>query len=399
MKKVILLVLIAAIAFSCKKNETTQPTADQYAEVSFNVTTLVPDANRDWVYDYDVPQCDPDAIPGWALMKIEDSEGNELEGDGIEGPNGTNYFKVLVFYTNGEFYTQSVKLPVTMCDNAPDCCDTYYVTEFYVYDEEGNMIKAAPYPGDEIEQIPPSEFFQFVTQTLPVTLEICAFEKKEFYIDVLCFTPDYYQLFGFFWFEITEITVREICFYGDICQAWWMNPSQWHTNGVPLDVWNTIDNLYQGQQMGIQQDMPAIFSLILGEQDEQNPNSYWIRGTYTNEDFLGEGQPLCFKYADYDAIEGEQFAIFLFVYGPWYYAPDVRSENFGYTLDATRDDVFDVGLGVGWQHIWFFTDNALEDLDTGYPDGDGVIEFGWGDCVENPEYLLPGPWTNSPYDK
>jgi hypothetical protein len=400
MKKVILLILIAALMYSCKKNETTQPAADQYAEVSFNVTTLVPDADREWIYDFDVPQCDPDAIPGWALMKIEDSEGNELEGDGEEGPSGSNYFKVLVFYTNGEFYTQSVKLPVTMCDDAPDCCETYYVTEFYVYDEAGNMIKAAPYPGDEIEQIPPSEFFQFVTQPLPVELTICAFEKKEFYIDVLCFTPDFYDLFGFFWFEITEITVREVCFFGDICIDWWMTPSDWHTNGVPLDVWNTEPNLYQNQQAGIQMDMPAIFSLILGKRIDQT-TSYLIVGEYTNEDFLGEGEPLCFKYPDYDAIEGEEYGIFLFVYGPWFYAPPGRSEEFGYTIDAGRDGVFDItwptpGL---WQHIWFFTDNALEDLDVGYPEGDGVIEFAWGDCVENPEYLLPGPWTNSPYDK
>ena len=42
------------------------------------------------------------------LLKFtEDSDGDELEGDGEEGPNGTNYFKVLVFYTNGELYTQS----------------------------------------------------------------------------------------------------------------------------------------------------------------------------------------------------------------------------------------------------------------------------------------------------
>jgi len=399
MKKVILLFLITAVMFSCKKNETTQP-ADQYAEVSFNVTTLVPDADRDWVYDYDVPECDPNAIPGWALMKITDADGVELEGDGIEGPNGINYFKAMVFYTNGELYTQTIKLPVAMCDDAPDCCETYWVTEFYMYDEEGDLIKAAPYPGDEIEQIPPSEFFQFVTQPLPVELTICAFEKKEFYIDVLCFAPDYYDLFGFFWFEITEITVREICFYGDICQAWWMTPSDWHPNGVPLWVWEEYDNLYQDQQMGIQQDMPAIFTLWLGKQTDYDPNLYHLIGIYNNEDVLGEGEPLCFRYADYDAIEGEQFAIFLFIYGPWNYTDAGRSEEFGYTLNAGRDDVFDIYNPIGgWQHIWFFTDNALEDLDVGYPDGDGVIEFAWGNCVEDPEYPLPGPWTNSPYDK
>ncbi len=378
MKKVFLLFLIAAVMFSCKKNETTQPAADQFAEVSFNVTTLVPDADREWTYDYDVPECIPDAIPGWALMKITDAAGNELEGDGVEGPNGTNYFKVLVFYTNGELYTQSVKLPVTMCDNAPNCCDTYYVTEFFVYDENGVPYKAAP----AID----SDFFQFVTQTLPVTLEICAFEKKEFYIDVLCFTPDYYELFGFFWFEITEITVREICFFGDICIDWWMTPSQWHFygDGVPLSVWYNETNMYQQQDAGIQMDMPAIFALALYKMDPITQEYIFIN-SWSNETWYGEGAPLCFRYADYDAIEGEQFAIKMYIYGPWWYSAPTREELFGYTIDdGLRDWQTDDA-----QHVWYFTDNALEDLDFGYPDGDGVIEFAWGNCVEDPEYQLP----------
>jgi len=348
MKKVILLLLIAATIVSCKKNETSQPDADQYAEVSFNVTTLVPDADREWTYDYDVPECVPDAIPGWALMKITDAEGNELEGDGEVGPNGSNYFKVQVFYTNGELYTQSVKLPVTMCDDGP-CCDTYFVTEFFVYDETGVPYKAAPATD--------SEFFQFVTQTLPVELEICAFDKKEFYIDVLCFTPDYYELFGFFWFEITEITVREVCFYGDVCQAWWLDNFD-----IPLTYWEEVTNLYQDQLMGIQQDMPAIFALTLSKYDPVT-ETWTAINSWSNESWYGEGAPLCFRYADYDAEE-DTFMIEMSIYGPW--------DGFGYTEIA--------------QHSWEFTDNALEDLDL---NGDGVIEFAWGDCVEDPEYHLP----------
>ncbi|MEE4258905.1 MAG: hypothetical protein V2I62_04035 [Bacteroidales bacterium] len=376
MKKVILLLLIAATIVSCKKNETTQPDADQYAEVSFNVTTLVPDGGREWVYDYDVPECVPDAIPGWALMKITDADGNELEGDGEEGPNGSNYFKVLVFYTNGELYTQSVKLPVTMCDDGP-CCDTYFVTEFFVYDETGVPYKAAPATD--------SEFFQFVTQTLPVELEICAFDKKEFYIDVLCFTPDYYELFGFFWFEITEITVREVCFFGDVCIDWWMESSQWHENGVPLWVWDEHTNTYQMQQNGIQMDMPAIFALTLYKYDEAT-DTWNAINSWSNETWYGEGEPLCFRYADYDAVENEQFAVALYIYGPWYYVPAPREEIFGYTLDGnSRDDLPGWATGMP-QHMWYFTDNALEDLDL---NGDGVIEFAWGDCVEDPEYHLP----------
>ena len=377
MKKVILLFLITAVMFSCKKNETTQP-ADQYAEVSFNVTTLVPDADRDWTYEYDVPECDPNAIPGWALMIITDADGVELEGDGIEGPNGNNYFKAMVFYTNGELYTQTIKLPVTMCDDAPDCCETYFVTEFYMYDETGEMIKAAPATD--------SDFFQFVTQTLPVELTICAFTKTEFYIDVLCFSPDYYELFGFFWFEITEITIREICFFGDVCIDWWMDPSPWHQYGVPLWVWYEYENTYQLQQAGIQMDMPAIFSLVLYKFDPV-AQTWVIINSWSNETWYGEGAPLCFRYADYDAIDGEEFVIAMYIYGPWNYDPAIHGREvlWGYTVDdGSRED-----LPTNAQHLWYFTDNALEDLDMGYPDGDGVIEFAWGNCVEDPEYQLP----------
>jgi hypothetical protein len=375
MKKVILLILIAAVVFSCKKNET-PVAADQYAEVSFNVTTLVPDAGRDWTFD--VPFCDPDAIPGRALMKITDAAGNELEGDGEQGPNGSNYFKALVFYTNGELYTQTIKLPVTMCDNAPDCCDTYFVTEFYMYDENGNMIKAAPYPGTGNDD--ESEFFQFVTQPLPVELTICAFEKEEYYIDVLCFTPDYYQLFGFFWFEITEITVREVCFFGDICIDWF----DYNIEGDKLAWWEQNAILYPDQMPnGVAVDMPAIFEVTLkkwfdfnedGEVD--HPEELVVVGAWSNDFYedqspwLGQGEPLCFRYADYDATE-DLFFVTLFIWAPY-----------------GDDGVFSFGpLGdPHGNHIWQFTDNALEDLDL---NGDGVIEFAWGDCVEDPEYPLP----------
>ncbi|RLD70685.1 MAG: hypothetical protein DRJ02_10570 [Bacteroidetes bacterium] len=383
MKKVILLFLITAVMFSCKKNENPQP-SEKYAEVTFNVTTLVPDAGRDWTYDYDIPECDPDAIPVYALMMITDDAGAPLTPpeEVAFDYEGNTYFKVLLFYTNGELYTQSLKLPIEMCDNAPECCDIFYITEFYVFDEGGTMIKAAPAVD--------SEFYDFATQQLPVTLELCAFTKVELYIDVLCFTPDYYELFGFFWFEITEITIREICFFGDVCIEWWMDPSMWHDFGVPLWVWypETGYNFYQDQQAGIQMDMPAIFALALWKYDPATDTWFFIN-SWSNEEYFGEGQPLCFRYADYDDIDGEEFAILMYIYGPWYYdgsPPPMRDEIFGYTnMDESRDDVPGWATGMP-QHIWYFTDNALEDLDT---NDDGVIEFAWGDCVENPEYPLP----------
>ena len=47
--------------------------------------------------------------------------------------------------------------------------------------------------------------------------KIIAFEKAEYAIDVLCYIPAEWDNFGFEWFEVTEITLREQCFFGDIC--------------------------------------------------------------------------------------------------------------------------------------------------------------------------------------
>ncbi len=345
MKKVILLILIAATIVSCKKTDSDAPDVKKEAEVSFNVTTILPDAGREW--GYDIPECNPDAVPAYAKIKIDGIEGPDA------GPNGTpesGYFDVAVFYTNGNLYTQAFKLPV-----GPDAeCTEYTIKEFYLYDDGDVMIKAAP--------LPDSPFYEFVENGLDLTFQVCAFDKIEIYIDVLCFVPDVYELFGFFWFEITEITVREMCFFGDVCIDWWMNEMD-----IPLWAWNEYANEYQNQMNGIQSDMPAIITLVLFKMvdGQYEQVKFW---TNDNWDYPGEGQPLCIRYADYDN-ETDEFMLELYVYGPWFFDND---PVFGYTEGQP-------------EHVWYFTDNAdVLDLN-----GDGVVEFAWGDCVQDPEYLLP----------
>ena len=131
--------------------------------------------------------------------------------------------------------------------------------------------------------------------------------------------------------------------------------------------------------------MPAVFSMVLYILEDDG-TTWTPIGDWSNETWYGEGAPLCFRYADYDAIDGEEFAIKMYIYGPWWYSGNgPREELFGYTIDdGSRDWQTDDA-----QYVWYFTDNALEDLDMGYPEGDGVIEFAWGNCVEDPEYQLP----------
>ncbi|HHL57945.1 MAG: hypothetical protein DRI88_06610 [Bacteroidetes bacterium] len=348
MKKVILLFLIAATVVSCKKTENSTPDVKKEADVSFNVTTIFPDAGREW--EYDVPPCDPDAVPSFAKIKIDGVEGPDA---GPGGSPSSGYFDIPVFWTNDNLYTQAIKLPV----ESEDECTEYMITEFYLYADGDNgpyMIKAAP--------LPDSPFYEFVENGLDLTFEVCAFEKIEIYIDVLCFVPDVYELFGFFWFEITEITVREMCFFGDVCIDWWLNEMD-----VPLWAWVEYENYYQNQMNGIQSDMPAIITLVLFKMvdGQYEQVKFW---TNDNWDYPGEGEPLCIRYADYDN-ETDEFKLELYIYGPWFFN---TNDVFGYTQGQP-------------EHTWYFTDNAdVLDLNE-----DGVVEFAWGDCVQDPEYHLP----------
>jgi hypothetical protein len=379
MKKVILLLLIAAVVFSCKKNEPTAPDVKKEAEVSFNVTTILPDAGRDFIFTNDVPPCDPDAIPTYAKIKIDGIEGPD------PGPGGdptTGYWDVPVFWTNNNLYTQAIKLPVNEEDcievevNGGEliCCTDYVLTEFYLYDANDVIIKAAPLPG--------SDFQEFVENALPLEFEVCAFEKIELYIDVLCFIPDVYDLFGFFWFEITEITVREMCYFGDICVDWF----DYNIEGDKLLWWEEYATGYDP----IEADMPAIFELSLKKWIDLNndgvidhPDELFVIDTWNNLEFQGTGMPLCMRYADYDH-ETDVFFVTLFIWAP--YGPD------GVFSFGPPDDPHG-------NMIWQFTDDGMDD--NGTPDdpsddfhvidlnGDGVVEFAWGDCVQAPEWLLP----------
>jgi hypothetical protein len=171
MKKVILLLLIAAVVFSCKKNEPTTPQDKKVFEVSFNVTTILPDAGReDWTPSNDVPLCDPEATPVFAKIKVTGLPEGPDPGPG--GSPTTGYYDVPVYYTNGQLFTQTLEVEIDPTDPNVECtilqstgeevcCITLTVTEFYLYDADGNIIKAAP--------LYQSPFQQFVEHPLNIT--------------------------------------------------------------------------------------------------------------------------------------------------------------------------------------------------------------------------------------
>jgi|GEM_PF-1227415 len=345
MKKLVFIFMIAAVLVSCKKNAPIEPINDNTVmqEVTFEVNTILEFTDR----AYSVPNCN-DSIDGeinkYAEIVIADAAGVE-----------TTYFAE-IYYVEGLPYTKAILLPVTDDD---DDCDSYVLKEFYVWDNMGTpgydetsraddlLFKAAPLPG--------SDFWDFAVSRVEYQFEVCAFEKTKILIDVLCFVPDDYLLFGFFWFEVTEITIREICFFGDFCLK--------ETNDV------YVGTEYETSGGGLFIDEPAIFMIEGRHQVGDGPLEDMVGSPWDNMDWLGVGEPLCIQYADYDAeVDYYEFDLYL------------------WAMDGDE---------MGWVYMYTFTWNDIFE-DTYDPGPDGVFEFVVGNCVATETDLLLPPYMNLP---
>jgi len=146
------------------------------------------------------------------------------------------------------------------------------LTSFLVYNDNGTpsdstddvLVRAAPLPG--------SMYYSLMTNKLNVTVDVQAFKKNGYIVDVLCFQDTYYEEFGFTWFNINDVKVHQICIFGDVC-----------TNDISL--YN--GSLYENQENGLQMDMPAIFHALIYKLDGNG--NYSLQTDTTNESWYGEG--------------------------------------------------------------------------------------------------------------
>jgi hypothetical protein len=179
-----------------------------------------------------------------------------------------------------------------------------------------------------------------------------AFKKAQIEIEVLCFQDHFYTEFGFIWFHITEIIVREQCFFGDICFKHYLDYEESH---------------YALQPGGLKIDMPAIMMLKVYKNGVLLPAPYDV---FTNDvgPNWGEGAPLCIVYPDNLSIPGEVFTVELYIM-------------------VKQGDAFPFILF----HTFTFTDDQM------IPAGaDGVVDFVLGNCNLTTPDLQLAPWQNLP---
>lgn len=242
--------------------------------------------------------------------------------------------KVEVFYLDSKPYTNTLKL---------DAGD-YTLTEFMLMDDNNTpndetddvMIAATPHEG--------SEFAQFVDQPLDINFTVEAYKKTEMSISVLCYQESDYSRFGFIYFEIGQVVVREQFFFGDICVC-------------RLEDYE--GSLYTGQSTGLQFDMPAIAKIEVWRNGVKT-------GEYNNEEWFGEGEPIRVLYGDVlNHVDNFEFKLFILVR---------QGTSFNYVHF----------------HSWYFTDDET------IPNGDdGVVDFVLGNCLPDADLIL-APWMNLP---
>jgi len=189
MKISTVIVILAFLLASCQKDEVRKTVIKQ--DVSFRFDLVEPtDLKNDDPWNFDCP-VDVDGnllIPTIAEIEVKDSNNDLLT------------FYPFVFTLNGKLYTQSIKLDA----------GTYELTKVLLLDGPGgSIIMATPVAG--------GLFAQYVSNPLAFEFEVNAFAKAQLEAEVLCYSSEKIGEFGFLWFGVTEIVVRQFCFFGDIC--------------------------------------------------------------------------------------------------------------------------------------------------------------------------------------
>jgi hypothetical protein len=351
MRKILfVMAAFALILGSC--DEKVSGPDEQFAEVSFSVNeadfvTLKSSPGTPG----NVPECS-DLSMDFAVITI----------DGMD-------YTTEIFYANGKYVTQPLKILIGA--NVPEGANDskiIKITRFLVYngDKEdvvnATLIKAAPEDN--------SDYWDLVDPARRLDLEVTVekFKKVEAAIDVLCFDPLYYQNFGFTWFKLELMTVKSLCFFGDICTG---KLEQYMREASPYLPQTGNYDLAAVMRV-------SVYKMIIGEDED-----YVFVADYNNWDnwiIPGVGDCMTVYWGDYDEKD-EDYKIVLEVLLP-----------VGNTLDYVE------------QYTWSFNDDAIGTADPSYPQtnmwgddlDDGVVDFVVGECAyDKPDYTF-APHQNLP---
>lgn len=329
--RILSVLIVAALMFSCEKDiEKSQLKQD----VEFGITQIDPNLLKSDPADFDI-MCDPTLNPpSYAEIKVEYI---------IDGNVVKETLTPEVFLVGGKMYTKSIKLEP----------NTYKVLEFLLKDENDQIIMAVP--ADD------SDYAVYVPRTVPFEFVVTEFEKLQEDVGVLCYEEESYLDFGFNWFYIDRIVVRNFCFFGDIC----VKDASAFANSIYAD------------QVGFPESGTGYFdaSAII-KMDVKSNGSHVPGSPFKNYETLGEGSPLCVKFPNH--LDHNQ--IFTFEMSIWLPVGDGFEYVKSYTFTALNDGPLLDEDG-----------NELLDIDN-----DDIFDFVLGECNYSDTDLVLPPYQNLP---
>lgn len=272
-------------------------------------------------------------IAHYAILDIQPIDEN---GDAI----GSSEQKTVdIFYLNNTMYTNTLKLDP----------GTFELTSFLLMNYGPDDLFDG---GDDvIVYASPDEgsFNSQIVQGLPIEFSVSAFMKNEVNIEVLCFKDVDYTDFGFSWFTIdfTIVENDDLVFFGDFCTKYFEDYE--------------ANQYYAGQTGDLNHDMVAIFEIEIFKGETS-------LGSYNNESWFGEGEPLIIPNPD---------------------DPEVDNEEFKFVLSIL------VKVGDNFEYKEFYTWNIIDNAPLPNIGEDNVMDFVLGSCVPDADLILP-PYMNLP---
>lgn len=297
---------------SCEKEPNELMQTNQKQDVVFGINHVLPDVLKS--SEFDVECSDQEPVTA------------EIVIDGVTyNPN--------VFELDGELLTQAIKLN----------SGNYTVESFMLLDSNGDVVMATPAEG--------SDFAVYVDQTVTFDIITSEFDKTEVSIDVLCFNEAEYTSFGFNWFNVGQVEVFEIPFFGDLCY----DPTSYE-GSLYDQVFNLEDYPF---------DIPAIFEIrsfvdVDGQWESLKTFGNVVNGVLTTGPVMAE------YFTHSDGAVDFKFELWIYVYtgqGNWDYVQ------------------FDE-----WE---FDSNNPLT------AESNGVVDFVVGDCLYNG---TPAQYTYDPFE-
>lgn len=199
---------------------------------------------------------------------------------------------------------------------------TYVLEYFKVFEENGNELWIAPYKNNS------SGFSDYVTNSLPMEIDLQAGVKEYVDVEVLCYEDRFSNQYGYSFFTLEENEVIPFCIFGNFCledgrhaEATRYSVSVWNYSGDPENPQGT--NLYSDQQNGI---------LITDYEDYSETSA----------------EPLCLALPDTEGIDEYYFEITLLEFN---YETDESVIRTGVITDEDVRNLFVNDDSVDYYHF------------------------------------------------